>query len=36
MRDLTGVAFIVCVTALVILFGGDPDLSDAIIQRLMR
>ena len=31
-----GVAGIICITVLIILFGGDPDLADAVIHWLMQ
>jgi len=30
-----GVAIIVCITVLIILFAGEPDIHDAIIKFLM-
>lgn len=33
---ITDVVFIVAVLLLVITFGGEPDLMDAIMQRLTR
>lgn len=31
---IVGSVFVICVTALFVLFGGDPDLMDAIIKLL--
>lgn len=31
---IVGSVFLICVTVLFVLFGGDPDLMDAIIKSL--
>ncbi len=33
--DLESIVLIICVTILVILFAGEPDIHDAIIDTLM-
>jgi len=34
--DIAGAIFILCATALIILFAGEPDLLDGMISYLMR
>jgi hypothetical protein len=32
MRNLDDIVFYLCVTLLIVLFAGDPDLMDAIVE----
>ena len=34
--DLSGLAFVLCVFAAIVLFTGDPDLHDILIQKVQE